>query len=104
MLGERAGDEPVDRVFDRFAPGGKCGFSGSDRGALKDDACDYTFCFETLGLHSVCLFAPPPYFEGFVRRHPKLTQRLIRLDERLGSSWPFNRAGDFYALVSQIKR
>lgn len=59
--------------------------------------------FETVGLHSVCTFAPPPYFEGFVRRHAGLTRTLLRLDEKLTSRWPLNSVGDFYVLVSRLR-
>src|SRR6185295_3364849 len=37
--------------------------------------------FEVLGVRSFCLFAPPSFFEGFLRRHPRLTYTLMRLDE-----------------------
>jgi SAM-dependent methyltransferase len=57
--------------------------------------------FETLALRSFCTFAPPPYFEGFVKRHEGFTRRLMAMDDRLGATWPLNRMGDFYALVSR---
>lgn len=57
--------------------------------------------FETVALRSLCVFSPPSYFDGFVRRHPNATRRLMRLDDRLGGTWPFNRLGDFYILVSR---
>jgi ubiquinone/menaquinone biosynthesis C-methylase UbiE len=56
--------------------------------------------FETVELRSFCLFSPPSYFDGFVRRHPGVMRRLQGVDARLGGVWPFNQAGDFYALVS----
>ena len=59
--------------------------------------------FEVVKLRSICLFAPPPYFEGFILRHPRLVERLQRLDERLGGVWPLNRFGDFYVLVVRKK-
>jgi ubiquinone/menaquinone biosynthesis C-methylase UbiE len=58
--------------------------------------------FRRDGLRSFCVFAPPSYFHGFVRRHPRLTQRLISLDDALGALPPFNRAGDFYALSASF--
>ena len=58
--------------------------------------------FETVALRSFCVFSPPSYFDGFVRRHATATQRLQRLDDRLGATWPVNRLGDFYALVSRL--
>jgi SAM-dependent methyltransferase len=59
--------------------------------------------FETVALRSFCLFAPPSYFHGFVARHPLAARRLMRLDDALGGKWPFNRCGDFYALVARLR-
>jgi len=56
-----------------------------------------------VGLTSFCLFAPPSYFGGFVRRHAKIAGMLMRLDDLLGGLWPFNRCGDFYALVARYQ-
>jgi ubiquinone/menaquinone biosynthesis C-methylase UbiE len=57
--------------------------------------------YRVVGLRSFCLFCPPSFFHGFVQRHPGLVRHLMRLDDRLGGAWPFNRCGDFYALVAQ---
>lgn len=57
--------------------------------------------FETVALRSFCTFAPPAYFDGFARRHPSIIRALTGLDDRLGATWPINRIGDFYALVSR---
>jgi hypothetical protein len=59
--------------------------------------------FRVVGLRSFCLFAPPSFFDGFVRRHPGLTRRLMQLDDTLGGIWPFNRSGDFYALTARFE-
>ncbi len=59
--------------------------------------------FRVEGLRSFCLFAPPSFFGGFVGRHAKLTRALMRLDDLLGGVWPFNRCGDFYALVARYQ-
>jgi protein-L-isoaspartate O-methyltransferase len=59
--------------------------------------------FGVVSLRSFCVFAPPSYFAGFVRRHPGVTRALMRLDDRLGGIWPFNRCGDFYALVAKYE-
>jgi len=56
--------------------------------------------FRVVSLRSFCLFAPPSFFGGFVRRHTKLSRLLMRLDDLLGGLWPFNRCGDFCALVA----
>jgi ubiquinone/menaquinone biosynthesis C-methylase UbiE len=59
--------------------------------------------FETQALRSFCTLAPPSFFEGFVRRHAGITRALMRLDDHLAGSWPLNRCGDFYALVSRYR-
>lgn len=56
--------------------------------------------FSDVRVRSFCLFAPPSFFEGFTRRHPKLTQWLTRLDDRLGAFWPLREAGDFVAITA----
>jgi len=56
--------------------------------------------FRVEAVRSFCLFAPPSYFNGFVNRHPRVVQALMRIDDVLGGVWPFNRCGDFYALVA----
>ena len=59
--------------------------------------------FRRTALRSFCLFAPPSYFEGFVRRHPRLTRTLTELDDAAGGLPPFNRCGDFYALAARLE-
>jgi SAM-dependent methyltransferase len=59
--------------------------------------------FETVSVRSFCLFSPPSYFDGFVGRHPTATRRLQAIDDRLGATWPFRLAGDFYALTSRLR-
>jgi SAM-dependent methyltransferase len=70
--------------------------AGKLRRALEPD-------FEVESLRSFCLFAPPSFFGGFVRRHPRLVRWLMRLDDALGGVTPFNRCGDFYALVARYR-
>jgi ubiquinone/menaquinone biosynthesis C-methylase UbiE len=59
--------------------------------------------FRTLAIRSFGCFSPPSFFSGFVRRHPKATQQLMRVDDRLGAIWPVNRCGDFYGLVARYE-
>jgi SAM-dependent methyltransferase len=54
--------------------------------------------FRRVAQQSFCLFAPSLMLEGFPRRHPTLARLGMRLDERLGSRWPFHEAGDFVIL------
>lgn len=47
----------------------------------------------------VCLFAPPPYLTGVAQRHPRLHERLWRLDRR-AAGWPVLRdMGDHFLMV-----
>jgi ubiquinone/menaquinone biosynthesis C-methylase UbiE len=59
--------------------------------------------FRTLTVRSFGCFSPPSFFTGFVRRHPGLTRRLMQIDDAIGERWPFNRCGDFYAIVAQMR-
>jgi SAM-dependent methyltransferase len=48
---------------------------------------------------SICLFAPPPYLLGLAQRHPRLHERLWRLD-RETAHWPLLREmGDHFLMV-----
>ena len=59
--------------------------------------------FDIIDVRSYGLFSPPSFFEGFIRRHPRLTSALTRLDDLLARRWPFNRAGDFYAITARFR-
>lgn len=51
--------------------------------------------FQLVCRRSISLFCPPSYMDRFPHRFPRLTDALLKLDERLGASFPFNRWGDF---------
>ncbi len=57
--------------------------------------------FSDVSVRSFCLFAPPSFFQGFSRRHPRLTRWLMQGDDRLGAQWPFREAGDFIAIIAR---
>jgi SAM-dependent methyltransferase len=49
----------------------------------------------------LCAFAPPPYLRSVRDKHPKLYQRLWRLD-KLAAGWPLIRAtGDHFLMVME---
>jgi SAM-dependent methyltransferase len=55
--------------------------------------------FSRVSLKALALFAPPPYLEGFARRHPRICAALHGLDDRCGG-WPVLRNwGDHFLLV-----
>jgi ubiquinone/menaquinone biosynthesis C-methylase UbiE len=59
--------------------------------------------FRVEGLRSFCVFTPPSYLGGFVERHGRMGRALMRMDDTVGGQWPFNRCGDFYALVARYE-
>ncbi len=55
--------------------------------------------FKLAHFRGVCVFAPPPYLTWVRERHPRLYERLWRLDRRL-AGWPLLRAmGDHFLIV-----
>jgi radical SAM superfamily enzyme YgiQ (UPF0313 family) len=57
--------------------------------------------FRFLHRQSISLFCPPSYMDRFPHRYPRLTDMLLKLDERLGLFFPFNHWGDFLMYVFQ---
>ncbi|HKY55959.1 MAG TPA: hypothetical protein VJM08_16710, partial [Anaerolineales bacterium] len=57
--------------------------------------------FQLLGQQSLSLFCPPSYMDKFPHHFPRLTQRLLQLDEYLGNRTPFHHWGDFVAYTFQ---
>jgi SAM-dependent methyltransferase len=55
--------------------------------------------FTRVALRGIGLFAPPPYMDGFARRHPALVRGLHRVDDAVGQ-WPALRScGDHFLIV-----
>ena len=59
--------------------------------------------FELIRLESVCLFVPPSYMDYFPKKYPRLYSVLIKFENVLSSSWPWNRMGDYF-IISLRKR
>lgn len=54
--------------------------------------------FQVVGLRALALTVPPPYLEGFCRRHPALLRMLTAIDDCIGS-WPIVRHwGDHFLM------
>ena len=51
--------------------------------------------FRLLERRSISLFGPPSYMDRFPLLFPRLTNLLLKMDERLGGLYPFNLWGDF---------
>jgi len=55
--------------------------------------------FKRATLRGLGVFAPPPYLEGFAKRHVTITRALQRLDDFVGA-WPALRmCGDHFLIV-----
>ena len=55
--------------------------------------------FRRVTLRGLGVCAPPPYLEGFARRHPVITRTLHRVDDLTGG-WPVVRScGDHFLIV-----
>jgi SAM-dependent methyltransferase len=55
--------------------------------------------FVRVSLHTLGLFAPPPYLAGFAARHSRFVERLGEIDARVGG-WPLlRRWGDHFLIV-----
>lgn len=56
--------------------------------------------FSRFTLHSLSLFSPPAFMEGFPRRWPRLFRTLTQIDARV-CGWPLlNSIGDFFILTA----
>jgi len=40
------------------------------------------------------VLSPPPSAKDFINKHPKLYHQLTKWDEKVRSTFPFNRIGD----------
>jgi hypothetical protein len=55
--------------------------------------------FSTESLQALGLLVPPPFLDGFARRHPRLVRVLQALEART-AGWPLARqAGDHFLAV-----
>jgi SAM-dependent methyltransferase len=55
--------------------------------------------FTRVALQGLGVLAPPPYLEGFAKRHPAITRTLHRVDDLIGG-WPGIRScGDHFLIV-----
>lgn len=55
--------------------------------------------FERRALRALGLLVPPPYLEGFARRHPRLLSALANLEDGVGSFPGLRQWGDHFLLV-----
>jgi hypothetical protein len=57
--------------------------------------------FKKVSLRGLASFSPPPHKIDFPKKHPKLYERLVKADEWLSGSCPFNSWADHFILTAQ---
>jgi ubiquinone/menaquinone biosynthesis C-methylase UbiE len=60
--------------------------------------------FYLLSAEGLCTFVPPSYMAGFTTRWPRLYRRLVALESRLKSKWPWKFIGDYMILTFVSKQ
>lgn len=56
--------------------------------------------FEVRKIFGLSIFSPSPNSKKFVSNHPAMTERLMRLDGRIRSAFPFRSLGDHFVVVA----
>jgi hypothetical protein len=54
--------------------------------------------FSVLSIEGLCTLVPPSYLENFPARFPKIYNRLIKLENKWKSRWPWKSIGDYYII------
>lgn len=57
--------------------------------------------FKLASLKGLSIVVPPPFIEGFVKKHPKLFSRLEKIENKIWDIAPFNRWCDHYIITMQ---
>jgi ubiquinone/menaquinone biosynthesis C-methylase UbiE len=55
--------------------------------------------FEILRVEGLCTVVPPSYIEGFAEKYPKWYSRLVRMEEKWKTVWPWRAMGDYYIIT-----
>jgi hypothetical protein len=64
--------------------------------ALKKD-------FKVLGIEGLCSFVPPSYLENFPKKLPGFYNRLVKLETKWKTIWPWKSIGDYYIISLKKK-
>jgi SAM-dependent methyltransferase len=59
--------------------------------------------FQTVQLSGLSIITPTADNDRFAKRHPRLFDRLVRVDDWLGERPLFNRMGDFFVLTARFE-
>ncbi len=54
--------------------------------------------FELLGIEGLCTIVPPSYIEGFAEKYPLTFRKLVNLENKYKSAWPWKYIGDYYII------
>jgi ubiquinone/menaquinone biosynthesis C-methylase UbiE len=59
--------------------------------------------FEVLSVEGLCIFVPPSYIENFAENHPETFKRLVTLENKWKTKWPWKSIGDYYIISFRKK-
>ncbi len=57
--------------------------------------------FKVLSVEGLCTIVPPSYFENFPRKHVRLYNRLVLLENKFKGTWPWKYMGDYFIISLQ---
>ena len=59
--------------------------------------------FNVVRVEGLCTFVPPSYFENFPTKHPGLYKRLVKMEEKYSTTFPWKNIGDYFIITLQKK-
>jgi ubiquinone/menaquinone biosynthesis C-methylase UbiE len=59
--------------------------------------------YEPVSIEGLCIFVPPSYIRGFAEKHSGLFRFLVKIEQKLKSSWPWRNAGDYFIITLKKK-
>lgn len=60
--------------------------------------------FDLLAIEGLCTIVPPSYIENFAEKHPRLFNRLKKIENKLKGYWPWRLMGDYYIITLRKRR
>ena len=59
--------------------------------------------FDVLSLEGLYTLVPPSYMEGFAEKHPTLYSKLVSMESKWNTRWPWKNVGDYYIITLRKK-
>ena len=59
--------------------------------------------FTLLSVEGLCTIVPPSYLENFPKKFPSIYNRLVKMENKWKSAWPWKSIGDYYIISLQKK-